>query len=267
MRRAFLAVVAALGGGCGGEYILTAPDTVALPDQTAAVVVRLQRRELWKYAPASRQAAITARLGEVIRAARTDKRGYAAVGMPAPPRPGQYQVALHHQDLWGDTAEGTATLYVLDPDVPIAAVDLDSLPGGKRARAAAAAIKRIASRAQVIYLTRRHAGRPERADKILLRGGYPDSAVLPRARLGAWYDLRWWKQRPDSALAALRRRLPGLKWGISAEDDEVEAFLRAGLTVLAVGKFEVSGRPAKGAQVHRFKSWAGLNLPPAGKAD
>jgi len=266
MRRVFLAVVATLAGGCGGQYIVTAPDTVALPGQTAAVVVRLQRSELWKYAPASREASITARLGGVVRAARTDKRGYAAVGVPAPARPGQYQIALSHQDLWGDTASGAATLYVLAPNVPVAAVDLDSLPGGKKARAAAAAIKRIAARAQVVYVTRRYAGRPERADKVLLRGGYPDSAVVPLGRLRAWYDMRWWKQRGDPALAALRRRLPGLKWGISAEDDEAEVFLRAALTVLAVGKFKVEGPRPEGAQVHRFTSWALLKLPAPGES-
>ena len=266
MRRVILAVVAALAGGCGGEYIVTAPDAVALPGQTAAVVVRLRRSELWKYAPPSRQASITASLGRVVRAARTDKHGYAAVGVPAPARPGQYQVALSHQDLWGDTATGAATLYVLDPNFPVAAVDLDSLPGGKKARAAAAALERIAARVQIIYVTRRYAGRPQRADRALLRGGYPDSAVVPLGRLRAWYDMRWWKQRADPALAALRRRLPGLKWGISAEDDEAEIFLRAALTVLAVGKFKVEGPRPEGTEVHSFKSWAQLTLPAPGKS-
>lgn len=259
MRRVVLSFMAALVGGCGGEFILTAPDAVGLPGEPAPVVVRLQRREFWFHAPPVGDAAITFRRDDgPVLAARTDSFGYAAIGVELPARPGRYQLRLHHQDSQADTVSGTAAMYVLAPNVPIAAVDLDSLPSGYRAAAeAAAALMRIRKRAQLIYLTQRHAGAPARAHQLLSEGGYPDSAVVAYTAS----ESRWRKRRPG-ALDALRQRLPGLRWGVAGDDDPAEAFADAGLVVLGV-----ADRSAREASNFFFADWALLRLPADGSGD
>ena len=260
MRRAALVVLAALTGGCSGEFILTAPDAMGLPEKTAPVVVRLQRREFWFHAPPVRDAAILLRqAGRELKAARTDKAGYAAVGIELPDRPGTYQLQLHHQDARGDTVTGAVAVYVLSADAPIALVDLDSLPaGGHSAGEAAAALLRIQKRAQIVYVTREYADAPSEAHDRLRRGGYPDSAVAPYSGARRWYA-RWGSRdkAQGGALAMLRQRLPGLRWGVAANDDSAEAFRAAGLTVLGV-----KDRSARQASHEFFESWAELRLPP-----
>ncbi len=266
MRRTLSIVVLALLSGCGGGYILTAPDVAALPGETAPVVVRLQHREFWRYAPALEDAAITLRRADgVVRCARTDKAGYAVMALTMPATPGRYEAALYHQDLWGDTVSGKVRFYVLDPKMPIMVVDADSLPDGDDARPAAQAIQKIVSAAQVIYVTQKSSGLAAVRER-LVADGYPESAVVPWGRARPWYRNLPWRDPPSDVLTSLRERLGGLKWGVSAEDDEAEAFGRAGLAVLAVGDFKVRGLPPD-VRVHRFDGWDELRLPPAEPGD
>ena len=170
----------AVAGGCGGEYVMTAPDVPALPGEDAPVVVRLQRQEFWFYWPPINDAAVTFRSDGHVRCARTDKHGYAAAGFPAPDEPGVVRVALHHQDSLGYTVSGQVHVFALSPDRPVAAVDMDSRPaGGKALNAAAEALGRIARKGQMIYLTQDCAAEPGQAHGVLDVAGLPPGPVVP----------------------------------------------------------------------------------------
>ncbi len=262
MQRMALVLAALVVGGCGGEYILTAPDAAVLAGQDAPVVMRLQRREVWRYAPPQAGAAITFRLGEgPPQCARTDKAGYAALSIKAPSRPGRYDVALYHQDINGDSARGLAAIYVLDPDKPLAMVDMDSLPrNDKSAGQAAGALVRMQLTAQVIYVTKKYAGRPARARELLIEHGYPDGPVVPYSRTRQWW--RWRRRGGSDAMEELLQRFPKLRWGVTTDDDAAEAFGNAGLKILLVGKEKVSVE-----EVERFESWADLKITSTEKSD
>ncbi len=260
MPRMSLLLVMSCVGGCGGEFILTATDAVGLPGERAAVVVRLQRREFWLHAPPLSDAAITFRRPEGgLVAARTHKDGYSAVAVELPRRPGRYPLELHHQDTQGDTVSSRTELYVLAPDRPIVAVDLDSLPFGRgSAPRAAAALRRIEERAQILYVTGHRSDPCSVVHQRLAKAGYPDAAVVSCARGRPWQGPAVWGDEEGIALAALRQRLPLLRWGIAADDDSAELFQQAGLFVLAVK--DASARRA--AHVF-FPTWSELRLPEA----
>ena len=242
-------------GGCSGEYIFTAPDAAVLAGQDAPVVVRLQRREVWRYAPPQTGAAVTFRLGEGSpQCARTDGAGYAALSIKTPDRPGQYDVALYHQDINGDSAKGLATIYVLATDRPLAVVDMDSLPrSDKEVAHAVGSLVRMQLTAHVIYVTEKYAGRPARAHELLARCGYPDGPVVSYSRARRWRQ--WRRSGGADAMEELGRRFPKLRWGITADAAAAEAFGNAGLKILIVGKAKVAVEDAK-----RFASWADMKI-------
>ncbi len=240
---------------------MTAPDVAALPGGTAPVVVRLQRREFWFHAPPERGAPVTFDLaGGAIRCAKTDKDGYAAMTVGVPYRPGRYRVLLRCQDDFGDTASGQAEFFVLHPDRPILAVDLDDLPsGGAEARAAAAALERLGKQAQIVYLTERRAGNPTGAREFLASQGYPEAAVLPWDIPGWWRRRLWWKRQDGGgAVASLRARLPNLTWGLTTGKTSAQAFSAGGLKPLVVGKARTG---IAGAEY--FPHWPDLTLTPS----
>lgn len=261
--RLYLMAVLVLAGGCSGEYLLTAPDVAAPAGESAPVVVRLQRREFWFHAPPQADAAVTFRLpGRPLQCARTDKAGYACVGVDPPDGPGRYQVQIHYQDQFGQVVRGRAEIFVLSPDKPILAVDMDSLPaGGEAARAASAALRQLAQQAQLLYLTQRQAHEPAAAGELLAQGGYPQGPVLPWAKQRWWKLLPWWKRLDEAdTIAALRHRLGNLHWGATAGASAAGAFDRAGLKVLLVGEAS-----AQLSQAEYFKSWSEVTLPPVGQ--
>ncbi len=255
-------VLAALLGGCGGEYVLTAPDVLGLPGKPAPAVVRLQRREFWLHAPPCQDAAIVFRLGEEqMQCARTDEAGYAAVGVLLPDRPGRYRLSLHHQETLGDAVSGQALVYVLAADRAVVAVELDGLPAeGKAVAEAAAALERIAGQAQLVYATQDSAARPELARQFLLKAGYPDGPVLPCVLADPWYS-RWPGQRRQEAgmLGELRQRLPAFRWAVTARAETAEALQRAGLRVILVGD-----RSAGVEGARSVAGWGELSIPAAG---
>jgi len=247
-------------GGCGGEYILTAPDVVALPGENAPVVVRLQRREFWVHCPPTEGVAITFRTADgQLRCARTDEDGYAAVGMPVPEEPSRQVLQMHLQDSLGYTASGAVSVFVLQPDRPVAVVDLDSLPAAApQAESAAQALARVARGAQIVYVSGELGDAPTRARQRLADRACPVGAVLPWGKRHAWYARLIRAYRQAEILPALRHRLEKLRWGVTADAKAAERLKAAGLDVLLVG----GGNPASARPV---KSWAELKLPsPAG---
>ena len=246
-------------GGCGAEFYLSTPDTAGVPGQTAPLVVRLARSELWQYAPPLKEAAIIFTLDGQIKSAKTDPAGYSAVGFELPKKPGRYEIAIHHQDPRGDTVSGAMSAYVLSPDRPVVTVDLDSLPlGGWSTRDAVGAVKRLAASAQIVYISEQYAARPRTAHKWLDWAGYPDGPVLPYVKIRPKYDYRSWTKQPERrALIALRDNLPEFVWGVAAADDAAETFRKAGLKVMGV----VDKSTRKYADQF-FPSWAEVDLPP-----
>lgn len=227
-----LILVAALGG-CSGEYMLTTPDAVALPGQPAPAVVRLQRRELAGYIVPVRDVSLMFRVADQpMRAARTDKQGYAGVLLPAPSQPGRYDVIVHHQDTYAIVLQGALSLYVLEPDRPVVAVDLDSLPLGGRGQAQEA-IARLAEKASLLYTTS-GVTRADRAHGLLVGGGYPDGPVVPYARPRVFGYRNPLAPIDPSPLAAIKQHLPRLAWGVAADDDSARAYRSAGVKVIGV---------------------------------
>lgn len=254
MRRILLIMAAMIFGGCSGEYILTAPDVAVLSGKDAPIVVRLQRREVWLYAPPQEGSAIIFGRGDkVLRSARTDKAGYAAVSIEAPQGPGRHEFIMYHQDTQGQTAAGRVFIYVFDPDRPVAVVDIDSLPWeGPAADQAAGALVRLRQAAQLVYVSEAPVGSFSRAHELLEDIGYPDGPVIPYSRP------RWWRLRRSgdiSALGELRLRLPKLQWGITADAGPAKAFSKAALKVLMVGKAKTRIK-----DVERFASWKDLKV-------
>ncbi len=257
MRRMTLTLAVLMLGGCSGEYILTAPDVATLSGQDAPVVVRLQRREVWRYAPPQGSAAIIFRLGEETpQCARTDKDGYTAVSIKTPAPLGRYEITLYHQDINGDEVTSHAAIYVFDPDKPVAVVDADSLPrSGKLTGQASAAIVRMQLSVQLIYVSHKYASQPARAHAMFDKYGYPNGPVVPYSGLKRWWK---WRQSDTGALDELQRRFPKLRWGVTADAATAKAFAQAGLDVMFVGKKEV-------ADAERFDTWADVRVDSTNK--
>ncbi len=249
-RFALIAVALSPLVGCGGGYILTAPDTPALAGGVAPVVVRLQMREFWVYWPPVDRAPLTFRqVGQPLRCARTDKKGYAAVVLPAPHEAGRAEVTIHLQDALGDTADGSTSIYALPADRPIIVVDMDSLPAEKAEVAAAAdVLTKAAATTGIIYLSERLGASPSLAHRLLKEMGCPDGPVVPWKPAGRRFRLPWHKRGPGM-LAGLKDRMPKLWAGISADPVAGRRFRQAGLKVLLVGSIPVE----EGAE--QFDSW------------
>ncbi|HET6429337.1 MAG TPA: hypothetical protein VFJ30_13055 [Phycisphaerae bacterium] len=245
-------------GGCGGGYILTAPDTTAVAGQAAPVVVRLQRQEFWLHCPPVPDAPMTFRLADgQVWCARSDKRGYAAVALPAPAEPGRHEVKVHLQDNFGDTVAGAMSLYVLPADRPVVAVDLDCLPADPdRAGPAVEALKRVGATSEIVYLSQEHGTSPAAAHALLDGLGCPDGAVVPWKADDPWYARMPlpWRKPASSVPASLRARIPGLWAAVSSNPAAVDRFKEAGLKAVLVGE-TVEARPDE-----QTETWPNLIL-------
>jgi len=255
-RFVLLALALPAVAGCGGGYLLTGPDTCALAGHSAPMVVRLQRQEFWFHWPGVSDAPMTFRRADgEMRSARTDKRGYAAVAIPAPDEPGPVEVKVHLQDNYGDTAAGAVRLYVLPPDRPVVAVDLDSLPTEPdRAAEATDALKRIAADSEIVYLSARHGTHPAAAHAMLDGLGCPDGAVLPWRPAVPWYRRAPWQKPTSGVVADLQKRIPRLWAGVSSNPPAVQRFKDAGLEAVFVGE------AVEGAQDQPTDTWPNLIL-------
>ncbi|MFB3893775.1 MAG: hypothetical protein ACE15C_17315 [Phycisphaerae bacterium] len=279
LRMCGVAVLAAVMGGCGGEYIFTVPEQVAPAGGEATIVARLQRREFAWYKPAAGDVAIQFRLEpSPLRAAYTDRQGYAAAGVPAPAAPGLYHVSVALQDKNGREASTFAPLYVLDARQPVVVVDLESLvlpystfewrwppektpplTGGGASDARAAMEKLARGGLNIIYMTRRPPQDGPTIHAELTAGGFPDGPVLQWQRedwriVGEGIQTRIVMQsRLVSQLPYLRKQFPLLVAGIGSSDMAIEAFTYAGLKCVIVGN-----TAATASYATRRTSWADL---------
>jgi hypothetical protein len=265
MRELVLAagLLAVACGGCGGHYILTAPDHVAAAGEEAPVVVRLQRNDFFVLAPAVRNAAMRLKIGQQpMRAAFTDKLGYAGAAVPAPSEPGRHELSVKHLDKEGDEVRGSGAVWVIDPATVAVAVDLDALPTrGDDAEAAAAALTKLAEDRALLYFTREDADEQEDLHEELAEEGYPQGPILMWRRK-RWHIVReaWWKppkieveSRLVSQLGEIRKMLPNLRYGLTDSSLASEAFAAAGLTCVMIGDDQAACEDAV-----RRENWGAL---------
>lgn len=261
-----LVLCAMVGGGCGGQYIMSIPDQLARPGGETTTVVRLQRNDFFVLAPPLKQAAMLFQIaGGPNRGAYTDNLGYAATTVPVPKEPGQYTMKVLHLDkVYGDEPAREGRVYVWDPNRPAIAVDMDCLPGMLlgSSKNAARALRRLAEGADLLYLTRRSVSHHAKDHETLRRAGYPAGPIL------AWQRQRWHivregrfnlprvvvESRLVSQLPELHRMFPKLATGVCDSALAARAYAAAGMKVVMVG-----GAPADAdTGTRRRSSWADL---------
>lgn len=266
MQRAMIAIFGAvLLGGCGGGYIMTVPDQVAPAGGDAAAVIRLQRAEIVLIALPVEDAAIRFRVtGQMERGAYTDKLGYAGTTVPAPDKPGKYDMTVDHMDKEGDEIGQRVPCYVLDAKRPVVAVDLACLPsyGSPGAAEARDALVRLAQTATILYVTDRAVSEHIHAHQGLAQEGFPDGPVLMWqhenyhiVREGSMNVPRIVvESRLVSQLPTLEKIFPLLHAGITGSPASARMFAQAKLNVIAVGPSAMEGVP-----VTRHATWATLD--------
>jgi hypothetical protein len=264
MRQTMLmAIGCLLLSGCGGQFILIAPDPIAPAGQEAPMVVRLQRRDLFFVPAAVKDTCIRFQLPESRQAAITDRDGYAGVSLQAPQRPGIFPLKVAAQAREGEEILQQSRFYVWARDQTAIAVDLDGLPGYGSAEAleARSALVRLAARANLVYLTQRAVTEHPKAHAFLARCGYPDGPIV------VWESKRWqmvnrgglpvpeilWEGRMVSQLPLLRDQFPGLNVGICTGGKAAAGFNAANLRAIVVGDAAV-----KGDQVKSCRRWSDL---------
>lgn len=234
-------------GGCGGYYIMTVPDQVSRSGGQVVPVARLQRNDFFILAVEVKKTPLVFRIDKgQERAAYTDNMGYAGVQLDVPHSPGKYNLNVLLQDFEGEVVQQNVPVFVFDPSEPVVAVELDCLPneGSLYSDEVAAAMRSIARRANIIYLTRRDPSTQAAAHEWFKRAGLPDGPVL------LWQRQRWHivregrfnlpriviESRLDSQLDSLKEVFPNFTTGICQSNLAGKAFREAGLTPIFVGK-------------------------------
>ncbi len=242
----FLACLASLAG-CGGQYVLTIPDQVAPTGGHVAAVVRLEQYEFASFMMSVEDAPMRVRVADgTERAAFTDVMGFAGTTVPAPAKPGKYDLHVAMQSIRGDEVEGVAPAYIWAPTAKVLAVELEALPdmSDPTADDALAALRRIAKDTHIVYLTRRSPYEMAAARRKITDVGYPDGPVLAwrqsfthLTRVGR-LRLIWFVTESNlvSRVEYLRRIFPGLKHGICGSAQSGMAMAKAGAEPILVGQ-------------------------------
>jgi len=258
MRILALALCAAMVG-CGGQYVLTAPDQVACAGGQTATVIRLQRHQFAGMLASSSGAAMRFQVeGCPLRGAFADNLGYAGAAVPAPDKPGVYKMKISHLNRDGDEIESQVPLYVWQADWPVVAVDLEALDAAKKRDDSKAALQKIAREANIIYFTRRQVTEHADIHRRLTAGGYPDGPVL------LWQSQRWHivqdkyprlviESKLISQLSHLRDVFGRLSVGITDQDDGARALAAVHMKIVFLG----DEKPHAANVTHR-KDWADL---------
>ena len=264
-------MLAAVAGGCGGQYILTVPDQVAPAGGETACVVRLQRNDFFVLSLAVKKAALRFQAGGGSeRGAYTDELGYAGAAVPVPAAEGRYAMRVSHMDSEGEEIVVEAPAYVWPAEASVVVVDLDFLPHhkGRVAEQTVAALGQLAQGNRILYFTRQSVRRHAALHKKLGELGYPHGPILLWQR-EHWHIVREGKYRIPrmvvesrlvSQLASLKRQFPTLRAGVCGTELAARAFAAEGLNVVVVGSEKVtlptsSGNPPV---LIRRASWAEL---------
>ena len=251
MVRTILMLVLAVGlGGCGGEFILSVPDTVTTVGQNAPVVVRLQQQEFWRLARPMEDALMQVwALPKQKRAAYTSKQGYASAAVPVAERLGPHTLTVCHQDDRGNEVCRNGTIFVLDDRLAVLAIGWEAIEDEQDARAAAEPLRRLQQGGiQIVYLATHLAARPGEAHRWLSRHNLPDGPVLSWGWRRNWY---FKAVQVTGSLPIARRMLPGMMIAAGREDDLLRAAEQAGMVAIHVG----AGR---GEQFGQVANWAEL---------
>lgn len=246
-------------GGCGGYYIMSAPDQVAPVKGKLVPVARLQRNDFFVLALPEKRAPLRFKLDEYgEKSAATDDLGYAGVTFDLhaeadayPLKPGKHRLEVALQDWQGEEVYQVVPVHLWRKDRPILAVDYDDLPpeASMDEEQASASLRRLASRANILYLTRHDVSNQVNAHLRLRRGGYPDGPVLLWQRQ-RWHILREGRfklprvvieSRMESHLPVLAEQFPQLRFGLTRSSLAAKGFADAGLKVLAVNAPLLSG--------------------------
>ncbi len=255
MKKTLLVIICGfILGGCGGQYILTVPDQLAPASGEATTVVRLQRSEVWAYAPAVKSAVMRFQVGPGLeRAAYTDKLGYAGTTIPAGDKTGRFLMTVSHLDIEGDEVIAESLFYVWDTEKPVVAVDYSCLRFGSGDGATQRAISRVSEVANIVYMTRSPVSRHSGMHKKIISGGYQDGPIL------LWQRERWHvvregrfklprvvvESRLVSQLGQLKQTFPKLNVGIGSSRLSAKAYKQAGmnsvkLAELVVGDIDIN---------------------------
>jgi hypothetical protein len=252
-----------VSAGCGGQYIVTAPDQLASTRSDANVVVRLRRNDFFVLDLAMPDAVLSLQVEDMPeRAAVTDELGYASTRVPCPGEAGVYSMRIRHSDLQGDEVVATTRVFVLDALKPLVAVEVEALPSAATPPAshASQALRRIAGGANILYLTREDPSEHADLHGRLSAQGYPEGPILLWQRKRLHLVPGWWRipklvveSRLVSELPQLHRDFLNLRAGICASRLAAEAMSSAGLRPVLIGD-----RAAEVPDAVRLSSWQQL---------
>ena len=238
-------------GGCGAQVVLlgaekgrlfTADDVLALPGEPVELRVRFQSGDL--LADRAGHVVHFGRGGRLYRAAETDDDGVATVTF-APPTPGQYVfTASFSPNGFADDPPSPVHLRVacLSAEAPIMIVDLDKtlvasgfeqvllgdpapIPGSP------AAMKRLAQRYRVVYLTHRPYYFGAKSKAWLTRYGYPPGPVLLSDVKGFLKGSEAFK---TGVLLALGKRFKQIRIGIGDKPTDAKAYHANGIRAFLI---------------------------------
>ncbi len=260
-------ILAAMLCGCGGQYILTAPDQYAPAGGEAEAVLRLERNDFFVLSLPVKELPLRMWVDDgPQRAAYTDKLGYFAAAVPVPDSPGRYTLQVHLQDREGEELSGSAPVYVWDESVEVVAVELAALPmSGDAAAAAASAMTRLGEDARFAYMTREPVSVHDRLHEQLTAAGYPDGPILLWEReYWHWVHEEWWKaprivveSRLVSQIGSMKRTFANLRTGVCRSTLAAKAFAGQGLRIVIVDAAGVTPDAGAGEVVH-VSSWSDL---------
>lgn len=257
--------------GCGGYYIMSAPDMVAPVGGNIVPVARLQRNDFFVLALPVKGAPLRFKLDELgEKGAGTDDLGYAGVTFDLteeaktyPLKPGKHRLEVALQDWEGEEEYQVVPVYIWRPARAVLAVDYDDLPpeASFEEEEASAALRKLASQANILYLTRHQVPNQVNAHLRLRRGGYPDGPVL------LWQRKRWHivregrfnlpriviESRMESQLPHLVEQFPKLRHGLTRSAEAARTFADAGLRVLTL-----NAPFLQGPDVRPLTTWADL---------